>query len=89
MDTTDNDVLPILQNPKPKKIREKSPIKADSLSVASSTDWTDLEEIPLPGSPSANLFSTLPENHGHAADDFLTQEPIDFEGIQITISMCT
>lgn len=86
-DTTDNDALPILQNPGPKKFREKSPAKGqeDSLSVASSTDWTDLEEIPFPGSPSGHLFA-LPENLGNGGDDFYTQEPIDFEGIHTIFS---
>lgn len=59
-------------------------LNEDGHSAASSTDWTDLEDFIVPNPVQVegtameeeNLFAT-----GTPADDFLTQEPIDFECI--------
>jgi len=69
------------------QIRNKATAEpdGDGHSVASSTDWTDLEDIILPNTfPSKNkMEEENPIFTGTPTDDYLTQEPIDFECIVI------
>ncbi len=58
----------------------------DAQSVASSTDWTDLDEIPLPagtdqqGTAMQQEFPELNGRNGEVQNnEYFTQEPIDFE----------
>lgn len=52
-------------------------------SIASSTDWADLEEISFPADPTlgAPLFDHNDTVNVNLIEEFTTQEPIDFESM--------
>ena len=59
----------------------------DGHSVASSTDWTDLEDLLLPNAfplKDATMDEEAGMNTETPVDDYMTQEPIDFECIALS-----
>lgn len=76
------DVLKKKGSLKYKKMKKVPLVFDDNKSIASSTHWTDLEDIPLPSDPNIRLSSAYPGQVGQESidlDDHFTQEIIDFE----------
>jgi len=56
----------------------------ENKSGVSSTQWTEIEEIPTSTDPNVKLTQAYPHrvvnNPGIEIEEYMTQEPIDFEG---------
>lgn len=70
-------IQPIVQRKVPVQVEEDK-------SGVSSTQWTDLEEIPPSTDPKVKLTQAYPHgvvnNASIEIEEYMTQEPIDFEG---------